>query len=93
MQFFLTLHRKKLSFELFCWTAGLLYLALIYPAAEHPSLCLLKNLGIAFCPGCGLGASISYLLRGEIALSFSTHPLGSFATIVLAHRIIVLLRP
>jgi hypothetical protein len=92
MQFFLTLF-KKLSLELFFWTAGLLCLALINPAADHFSLCVLKSLGFEHCPGCGLGAAISYLFHGEIAQSLASHPLGLFALITIAHRIITLTRP
>lgn len=92
MQFFLGRHKKP-SLELLFWIAGLVYLALINPAAEHFSFCLLKNLGFEYCPGCGLGASISHFLHGDVTLSFSKHPLGIFASILIVHRIITLIRP
>ncbi|MBI5471170.1 MAG: DUF2752 domain-containing protein [Ignavibacteriae bacterium] len=79
--------------ELAIWICGLLYLAVIDPHdGGHFALCPLKNLGFAFCPGCGLGASVSYLLHCEVSQSFHTHPLGAFALIVLLHRIVTLIK-
>lgn len=68
----------------------MLYLAVINPAAAHVSLCPIKNLGFAWCPGCGLGHSISYIFHGEIEKSWNSHPLGLFAISVIFHRIITL---
>ncbi|WP_235208330.1 DUF2752 domain-containing protein [Saccharicrinis fermentans] len=56
-------------------------------AHAHYSLCLIKNSGLDFCPGCGLGHSLGFLFRGEIANSFHSHPLGIFALIILTYRI------
>jgi hypothetical protein len=53
----------------------------------HYSFCCLKFLGIHFCPGCGIGHSISYLLHGNISSSLSAHPLGIFAVIIILSRI------
>jgi hypothetical protein len=58
----------------------------------HYSFCVFKFLGLKFCPGCGLGHSISYLFHGDIPASFSAHPLGIFAVIVLMCRIYNLFR-
>ena len=86
-----TFHRFNL--EAFVWLGGLLALALMNPGNEsHYSLCLLKNIGFNFCPGCGLGHSISYFLHGELVRSFQTHPLGIVATIILTSRILSLLK-
>ncbi len=83
---------KKLNIELFFWTIGLAVLAFSDPGKQHYSLCPLKNLGFRYCPGCGLGHSISWLLHGDISASFHAHPLGIFALIVIVHRIFILLK-
>jgi hypothetical protein len=83
--FVLTLPREALM-----WTAGLLALACYNPSDTHISLCPLYQLGFDFCPGCGLGRSISYLFHGNFAQSFRTHPLGIFAVIVLSLRVYTL---
>ncbi|HEX7014990.1 MAG TPA: DUF2752 domain-containing protein [Cyclobacteriaceae bacterium] len=73
--------------------AGLAALALYNPdSGKHLALCPLYYAGFDFCPGCGLGRSISYLLHGDVANSLSMHPLGLFALIVLSYRIVQLIR-
>ena len=85
--------KNLLGFEVLIWTAGLFFLVFINnPAESHFTICPLTNLGFDFCPGCGLGNSISYLFRGDITSSFNSHPLGFFALIVLLTRIIHLLQ-
>ena len=79
---------RHLPLEACCWFAALVALALTDPASSHFSLCPLKNAGITFCPGCGLGRSITLFFHGDIAASFHTHPLGIFAVIVLSFRIV-----
>lgn len=76
--------------EAYIWTIGLLLLSFLNPHESHFTLCPLANLGFEFCPGCGLGKSISFLFRGNIVDSFRTHPLGVFAVGVLVCRIISL---
>lgn len=85
---------KYFDLEAFIWIAGFIYLALINPynSTEHFSLCPLNAVGIDFCPGCGLGKSISYIFHGDMVKSFMQHPLGIFAIFVLAARIIQLLK-
>ena len=78
---------KRFPLEAITWAVGLILLSFLDPHASHFSLCPLKNLGFDFCPGCGLGKSIAYLLDGEIRKSFSTHPLGIFAFVILSLRI------
>jgi hypothetical protein len=78
----------KFPLEALIWFFGLITLALISPDAGHFTICPLSNLGFDFCPGCGLGHSISLLFRGEFAKSFAAHPLGIFAVIILTYRII-----
>ena len=58
----------------------------------HYSFCLFKMLGLPFCPGCGLGHSISYLFHGNIKASLSSHPLGIFAVVIISLRIYKLLQ-
>jgi len=71
--------------------AALIALAIYYPGTDHHfTMCPLHHLGFDFCPGCGLGQSVSFLLHGEIAQSFHAHPLGIFAVIILSYRIIEL---
>ncbi len=69
---------------------ALLLLAIMPPTDAHYSLCPLNAVGINFCPGCGLGHSISWLFHGNLTASFNSHPLGIFAVIVLISRIIKL---
>jgi hypothetical protein len=79
---------KRLPFEALCWLTGLLTLVCMDAGSSHFSLCPIKNAGWDFCPGCGLGKSISLLFHGHISESFSAHPLGIFALIILSFRII-----
>jgi hypothetical protein len=85
--------KSSVGFEAAIWTGGFLFLAFINnPVEVHFTLCPVSNLGLEFCPGCGLGNSITYLFRGEIINSFYSHPLGLFAMIVLLTRIIHLIK-
>lgn len=74
------------------WISSLVYLAGIDPNATHMSLCVFKWMGIAWCPGCGVGHSISYLLHGEWLSSWNAHWLGGLGLMVLLHRMMELLR-
>jgi hypothetical protein len=83
----------SIRFEAGIWITGLFFLVFINnPADVHFTVCPIGNLGLDFCPGCGLGNSISYLFRGDVIGSFNSHPLGLFALIVLLIRIIHLLK-
>jgi len=78
-------------FELVFWVAGLSALAIANPTAEkHFTLCPLKLLGFNWCPGCGLGHSISFLFHGDIYNSFHAHWLGIPALIIIIQRIYIL---
>src|SRR5688572_6439077 len=79
---------KSFPTELVIWIVGLTSLAFIDPHQAHYSFCPLNNLGFDFCPGCGLGKSISFLFRGDLKASVDAHWLGGFAVIVLSFRII-----
>jgi len=75
-------------FELTAWVSALILLALMDPCTSpHYSFCIFKFLGFRYCPGCGIGHSISYLFRGDFRASFSAHPLGIFALAVIIYRI------
>jgi hypothetical protein len=79
--------------EALIWTTGLIILALInVEGSSHFTVCPFNNLGTDFCPGCGLGKSIHYLLNMKIDQSLSAHPLGIFAFAVLSRRIYQLLK-
>jgi hypothetical protein len=82
----------KKYFEIIAFTLGLILLALMDPEAFNgSSFCLFEQLGITFCPGDGLGHSISYVFRGDFASALEYNVLGPFAIIILAGRIIQLL--
>lgn len=83
--------KKYFSVELFFWIIALIYLAAINPTEEHFPFCVLKQMGSSWCPGCGIGRSISFLLHGNIIKSFETHILGTFALVVIVYRIIRLI--
>lgn len=84
--------QSKRYFELAAWIGGLTLLAIMNPQANtHYSFCFFKFIGIDFCPGCGLGHSISYLFHGDFKESFHVHPFGIFAVLVILARIYKLL--
>ncbi|MFO7614907.1 MAG: DUF2752 domain-containing protein [Bacteroidales bacterium] len=80
-------HRK----EAFFWLAALIWLAIDNPVHHHYTLCPFHNLGISFCPGCGLGRSIGYLFRLNFEASFQAHPLGIPAVILIVTRFVKVL--
>jgi hypothetical protein len=77
--------------EALIWTGAILFLAISNPADHHYTLCPLDNLGFHYCPGCGLGRSISYFFRLDFEASFLSHPLGIPAAILLIYRSVKLL--
>jgi hypothetical protein len=83
---------KRIPLEAVMWITALASLAIYYPGSSHVTLCPFANLGIDFCPGCGLGRSISYALHGEFICSWQTHPLGPCAVIVLTLRTIDIIK-
>lgn len=83
---------NKWPIELIIWSAAILILCISYPkTVSHFTLCPIENLGFSWCPGCGLGRSISYLLHGEIKLSLDQHWFGIPALCILIFRIVQLL--
>lgn len=84
---------KIIPLEAWIWTAGLLYLFFINPYQEQVfSICPLHNLGIGFCPGCGLGRSISFFYHGDFLHSLTTHPLGIAAFFIISFRVYKLVK-
>ncbi len=82
----------RANLEALIWLVALISLALTIPENDHYSFCVFHNLGFKYCPGCGLGHSISYFFHGEITKSFNAHPLGIFAVVILTYRIIFLFK-
>ena len=81
---------KRFPLELVFWILALVLLASANPHAHHFSLCPLANVGIEWCPGCGLGRSISALFHGELRESVHFHWFGIPAVLVIVYRIITL---
>ncbi len=83
---------RNLPLELIIWSGAILVLAISYPKTiDHFTLCPIENLGFSWCPGCGLGRSISFFLHGEFKLSFDQHWFGIPAFGILIFRIVQLL--
>lgn len=79
--------------EAVIWILGLSYLAFINPYnSNHISICPLHLVGFDYCPGCGLGKSVSFIFHGDIYHSLNSHPLGIVALILLSFRIVTLIR-
>jgi len=75
-------------FELTFWVTALIALGVSHPTqATHFTLCPLKLMGITWCPGCGLGHSIAFLLHCDLRNSFHAHWLGVPALIIILYRI------
>lgn len=77
--------------ELLFWVTALIMLAFAEPElhgqAHHFTICPLANLGISWCPGCGIGRSVTQLLHGNFTESFAHHWFGVPALIIISARI------
>ena len=81
------------NLEAIMWSVALIYLMFINPyELNHFSFCLFNIIGIDFCPGCGIGRSISMIYHGDVLGSLKMHPLGIFALTMIFYRIISLLQ-
>ena len=78
--------------EGYIWMTSLIFLALINADSTHFTVCPFHNLGIEFCPGCGLGRSIHYFMNFQFTKSFNVHPLGGVAFIILLYRVFTLVK-
>lgn len=76
---------NKIPVEAWVWMAGLAFLAISSPDGTW-TVCPLHNLGLDFCPGCGLGRSVSLIFRGEWSAAWQMHPLGFVAIPMLLYR-------
>jgi hypothetical protein len=47
-------------------------------------------MGITWCPGCGIGHAISWLIHGNLINSWHAHWLGVPALLMIVYRIYVL---
>jgi len=82
--------------EFLFWVAALVGLAITEPEihghVHHFTLCPLANLGMEWCPGCGIGRAITQLLHGNIEASLAHHWFGIPALLIIFCRVWTLLR-
>lgn len=87
---------KDIPTELLFWTSALILLSTATPQLhgqeQHFTLCLLANMGLDWCPGCGIGRAITQLLHGNVAGSLAHHWFGIPALLIICWRIGVLMR-
>jgi len=83
---------KRLDLELVFLVASLLSFALSNPENEHFNLCIFKWLNFNYCPGCGLGHSITWFFHGDFSKAYESHFFGIPAVFIILHRIIQLVR-
>lgn len=82
---------KRIPLELLLWIGAIVSLGFAEPIGHeegnHFSFCLLANMDVHWCPGCGLGRSLTQLLHGNIRESLALHWFGVPALLIIAHRI------
>jgi|GEM_PF-198648 len=85
---------KQVPVELIFWITALALLAIAEPRdhtqVNHFSFCPLANLGLSWCPGCGLGRSITQFFHGNLKESIHQHWLGIPAVLIISYRIVTL---
>jgi len=82
------LYVRLIGFEGFIWISALFCLTFfVNPFETHFTICPLANAGFEYCPGCGLGNSISLFFHGHFVESFNAHILGIPAILIVVHRI------
>lgn len=69
------------------WMAALVLLFFMNASGETASLCLFKFLGVAHCPGCGLGRAVHHVLHGHIGQSLHYHVLGMPVTVGITYNV------
>lgn len=80
-------------FEWLALTAGLLLIAAMNPYVDNgTSWCLLELAQFPYCPGEGLGHSIAFTVRGDLANAISANFMGPPAILIIAARIGYLLK-
>ncbi|WP_090557450.1 DUF2752 domain-containing protein [Pedobacter hartonius] len=84
----------RIPLELVFWIAAFWFMAIAKPADHHEELhftfCPLANLGMSWCPGCGLGRAITHFFHGNIRESIHYHWLGIPAVLIISYRIVTL---
>jgi hypothetical protein len=80
------------SLEAFIWLIALIVLATASITGTHFTLCPLNNAGFQYCPGCGLGHSITMIFHGQFIESLHMHPFGFPAIGLLSWRIVSVFR-
>ena len=81
-----------IGIEPIAWILAFLWLGLSDPQVTlHYTCCPFATLGLPFCPGCGLGRSISFALHGEFYQSIKCHILGIPAIVMLSFRTVSLI--
>ena len=74
-------------FEWIALLSGLTFVALLDPFSQSASICMINRLGFDFCPGCGLGKSVAFAVRGNVSASIQSNPLGFLAILIIITRI------
>lgn len=86
----------RMPFELLFWTIALVLLGTAdlhtHGNAQHFTLCPIANMGFSWCPGCGIGRSMGYLLQGNLEQSLKEHWFGIPALLIIGNRIFVLIK-
>lgn len=72
--------------EALIWIIALILLAADNPGSHHYTLCPFHHAGLAICPGCGLGRSVTLFLHGNVVESLQMHPMGIPAVLILVYR-------
>lgn len=79
---------NRSAVEAAVWTGGLLLMAIADPTREALfEICILKLVGLTWCPGCGLGHAVGFLARGQFAEAMMSHPLVIPVVAVLLTRV------
>jgi hypothetical protein len=86
----------RIPLELIFWTTALAALATATPydhLHHHDfTLCPLSNLGLKWCPGCGMGRAITNILHGNLQESLKLHWFGIPALLIICVRIVALVK-
>ena len=86
---------RHIPLELVFWVLALVMLATATPVepghVHYFTLCPLANMGFDWCPGCGIGRSITHLFHGNVGASIAQHWFGIPALAIIVWRIAVLI--
>jgi hypothetical protein len=76
--------------ELILWLMALVFVW-IMPTTPLQSFCVFKQLGITFCPGCGIGKAMHEAMHAQWLTSWHYHKFGLPALAIITWRILQLL--